>query len=114
MNRIEELFSLYDKEDINKMSASKEAIGVCSICGLNDHWNSKDNNGKWFCYRHCSEEKAEQPKELKQEVSKEKVEDNNICYFCGVYDIYSLKNKDNKYICYKCQLWVDFNQDKDK
>lgn len=111
MNRIEDLFSLYNKEDQNKMSTSKETIGVCCICGLNDHWNSKDNNGKWFCYKHCEGEQIEQPKDLTKEVSKEKIETIEICYFCEVYDVFSLKNKDNKYICHNCQLWVDFNQD---
>jgi len=28
-------------------------VQPCCKCGMNDKWNSF-NNGKWFCYKHCS------------------------------------------------------------
>jgi hypothetical protein len=31
----------------------EETPQPCSVCGLNDHWNSKNKSNKWVCYKHC-------------------------------------------------------------
>lgn len=35
------------------LEAKEESPQPCCICGLNDHWNSKNKNSKWVCYKHC-------------------------------------------------------------
>ena len=31
----------------------EDVIQPCNRCGLNDKWNSKGKDNKWYCYVHC-------------------------------------------------------------
>ena len=39
--------------DENYNAVGKEEPQPCTVCGLNDHWNSKNKSNKWVCYKHC-------------------------------------------------------------
>lgn len=36
----------------NKVSKQEEILPCCK-CGMNDKWNSKGKDGKYYCYIHC-------------------------------------------------------------